>query len=145
MKSRILMLAAAAAAFLVAAGLHAAEKSLKDVKCPVSGQPVKATAIVEFNDGDVYFCCNNCPKAFKADTAKYEAKANHQMVQTGELVQVACPLTGKKTKAETAVKIDGVEVAFCCNGCKGKVEKASDKEKLDIVFKDTSKGFKSKD
>jgi YHS domain-containing protein len=122
--------------------LRAADEPGKDVKCPVSGKAVKADKTVDFNGGKVYFCCENCPKAFQADTAKYAAKANHQLVQTGQLKQVACPLTGKPTKDEQTVEIDGVKVAFCCGNCKGKVAKASGDEQLNLVFGDTSKGFK---
>ncbi|MCC7086217.1 MAG: hypothetical protein IT427_14535 [Pirellulales bacterium] len=116
----------------------------KDVKCPVSGKPVNPEASVMFEDCKVYFCCNNCPKAFNADTthAKFGAKAHHQMVQTGQLKQVACPFSGKPCKPETKVTIDGVDVCFCCNNCKGKVEKAAEDARIDLVFKDTSKGFK---
>ena len=40
------------------------------------------------------------------------------------------------------VDINGVSVAFCCPGCKGKVEKAADK--VALVFGDAAfaKGFK---
>ena len=55
--------------------------------------------------------------------------------------QKACPLSGGPVKAGTEVDIDGVEVGFCCNNCKGKVEGASGDEKITMVFGDVSKGF----
>lgn len=144
MKTRFVLFSTVIAA-LVATGTLPAREIGEDVKCPVSGKPVNPKATLEHNGGTVYFCCNNCPKAFKADTAKYAAKANHQMVQTGELKQVACPLTGKPVNPATEIEIDGAKVAFCCNGCKGKVNKASDEEKLNLVFSDdaAAKGFKA--
>jgi YHS domain-containing protein len=113
-----------------------------DVKCPVSGKAVDPAATVDFNGGKVYLCCENCPAAFKADPAKYAAKANLQLVQTKQLEQTACPLTGKPTKPNILVDVDGVKVGLCCNNCKGKVDKASTDEKVSLLFGDTSKGFK---
>ena len=139
-----LMLSAAVIGSLVALGaLHAADKAPGDVKCPVSGQKAKAASFVEHNDGKVYFCCNNCPKAFNANPSKYNAKANHQMAETGQFVQVACPISGGKTKPETAIDVQGVSVAFCCPNCKAKVEKAQGDEQLELVFGEKAKGFKA--
>jgi len=124
--------------------LRAAEKTpIENVKCPVSAKAVNPAAFVEYNGGKVYFCCNNCPKAFNADPAKFAAKANHQMAQTGELVLVACPISGAKTKPETAIDVQGVSVAFCCPNCKAKVEKAQGDEQLELVFGEKSKAFKA--
>ncbi len=138
-----------AVAGLVAGALLAADPApsspkpnLENAKCPVSGKAVKADDWVAFENGKVYFCCENCPAAFKKDSAKYAAKAHLQMVQTGQLKEVACPLTGKPLNPETAIDVGGVKVAFCCNNCKGKVEKASGDEKISMVFKDVSKGYK---
>ena len=143
MKMRMMLLSAAVAAFVAVGTLHADEIG-KDVKCPVSGKAINPKSTAEHNGGTVYFCCNNCPKAFKADQAKFAAKANQQMVQTGQLKQVACPLTGKPVNPATEVDIDGAKVAFCCNGCKGKVNKTEGEEKIDLVFSDAAaaKGFK---
>ena|SRR5215213_2411507 len=147
MKARFALAALLLSALVAVATLHAAddkadEKALKDAKCPVSGKDINPDAIVEYNGGKVYFCCMNCPKAFKADTEKFAGKANHQLVQTGQLKQVACPLTGKETKEGTTVEVAGVKVDFCCMNCKGKVEKAKGDEQINLVFKDTKKGFK---
>jgi len=114
----------------------------KDVKCPVSGKSVNPADFVEFEKAKVYFCCENCPEAFKKDPTKYAAKAHMQMVQTEQLKQVACPFTGKKLNPETAIDVGSVKVAFCCDDCKAKAEKAKDDERVALVFKDPSKGFK---
>ena len=113
---------------------------LAGIKCPVSGKAVTADSKISENGVDTYFCCNNCPKAYKADPAKFATKANHQHVATGQFVQIKCPLTGKPCKADQKVKIDGVEVAFCCGNCKGKAEKATGDEQLGLAFAD--KAFK---
>ena len=114
-----------------------------EVKCPISGKAADPTKTVEFNGGKVQFCCGNCPAAFKADTAKYAAKANLQLVQTGQLKQVACPLTGKPAAADKTVDVDGVSVGLCCNGCLGKAKKATGDELIALIFGDISKGFKA--
>jgi YHS domain-containing protein len=149
MKSRFTLAALLLAALVAVHSLRAAddkkEDKLKDAKCPVSGKAINPEAIVEYNGGKVYFCCMNCPKAFKADTEKFAGKANHQLVQTGQLKQVACPLTGKDVNPDATVDVAGVKVAFCCMNCKGKVAKASGDEQIDLVFKDTKKGFKPAD
>jgi len=136
---------AAASMLLVVFGfaVYAADTAVEDLKCPVSGQPVNPEAFVEHNGGKVYFCCENCPKKFSADPAKYAAKANHQMAQSGQLKQTACPITGKAAKDSTAIDVQGVSVAFCCNNCKGKVAKAEGDEQLELVFGDSNKGFKA--
>jgi YHS domain-containing protein len=42
--------------------------------CPVSGQPIKADKMVEYKGKKVYFCCENCPKAFEKEPTKFAAK-----------------------------------------------------------------------
>ena len=147
MKSRFVLAALLLSALVAGHTLRAAdekdsEKALKDAKCPVSGKAINPEAIVEHNGGKVYFCCNNCPKAFKENTEKFAAKANHQLVQTGQLKQVACPLTGRDVNPDANVEVAGAKVEFCCMNCKGKVAKATGDEQIDLVFKDTKKGFK---
>ena len=54
-------------------------------------------------------------------------------MQTGQLVQVKCPLTGKDLDLDTAIEIEGVKTWFCCNDCKAKVSKAVGDEQLEIA------------
>jgi hypothetical protein len=136
MKARLCLAAMAAVVFLGATTLRAA-----DLKCPVSGKPANTAHTVDFNGGKVAFCCPNCPKAFNANSDKFAAKANLQLVQSGQLKQVACPLTGKPTAADKSVEVEGVAVGFCCGGCLGKAKKAQGDELVALLFK-TGKGFK---
>ena len=126
MKTRILLAAAIGSALLLTQALVAAD-SKYEAKCPVSGKAAKETSTVAFEGGKVQFCCDNCPTAFKADTKKFAAKATLQMLGTGQLTQVACPLSGKACNPEQSTEIDGVKIGFCCPNCKGAVEKADDK------------------
>ena len=124
-----------------AAVVSAAVKDPKDAACPVSGKNCNPEKHVAFDGGQVYFCCGNCEKAFESDSTKFAAKAHQQMVSTGQLVQKGCPFSGGPVKAGTELAIDGVEVGFCCNNCKGKVEKASPEEQVNLVFGKIEKGF----
>jgi len=130
-----------AAVVFSAAAVVAAPKEPKDAKCPVSGKGCNPEKSADFAGGKVYFCCGNCQAAFTGDSAKFAAKAHQQMVSTGQLVQKGCPFSGGAVKAGTEVAIGDATVGFCCNNCKGKVEKASAEEQLTMVFGNIEKGF----
>ena len=127
---------------VVIVAVHAAEEKFS-AKCPVSGKDAIKDASLDYKGAKVYFCCPGCPDAFKADTAKFAAKANQQLVQTKQATQEKCPLSGGKLNPDTAVKVGEVSVTFCCNNCKGKVEKAEGDAQPDLVFSDAAfeKGF----
>lgn len=130
MKTRIALAAVVASALLLTQALIAADTAADSTfkaKCPVSGKDAKPTSTLDFAGGKVEFCCDNCPKAFKADEKKFAAKAALQMLGTGQLKQVACPISGKPCNPEQTATIEGVKVGFCCPNCKGAVEKADDK------------------
>lgn len=116
------------------AALGAEEKSCG--ACPVSGKPAKKDQAVDYKGKQVYFCCGGCPAAFKKDPEKFAAKANQQLLVSGQIVQVGCPLSGGPLK-KTA-DIAGASVGFCCDNCKGKVESSDDPVKM--VFA-SLKGF----
>ena len=146
MKAHTLIVAALMVTLTVAITL-AADKDKKDplagIKCPVTGKPVKAASAVDYKGAKVYFCCDNCPKAFAANTSKFSAKANHQLVGTSQAKLVKCPLLGKKLNPATKISIAGVNVCFCCNGCKGKATKVSGKDQVALLFSDAkfAKGY----
>jgi YHS domain-containing protein len=145
-KQLITTLSAAVALMFACAAFSAddKEKSKYEPKCPVSGKEASKDHALKYKGGQLYFCCDNCPKAFEKDRAKYSVKANEQLVGTGQAHEVKCPLTGKPLNKETAIDIDGVKVCFCCNNCKGKVESAEGDKKAELVFSDAAfaKGFK---
>lgn len=145
MKTRlILLLALVGTAFAITQSISAEDKKDEGkkkfaCKCPVSGQAAKEDSFVEYKGKKVYFCCEGCPEKFKADAKPFEAKANHQLAVTGQILQVACPFSGEACDDSTAVDVDGVKVSFCCNKCKGKVESA--KDAVSTVFASIDKGF----
>jgi len=133
------------AVLMLATAFAADAVKLDGVNCLVAGnKPAKAENFVEYKGGKVFFCCMNCPKAFSADTAKFAAKANHQLAATKQAKQAKCPLSGEDIDASTAIKVSGVEVAFCCDMCKGKAE--AEKDQVAFLFNDKAfdKAFKVK-
>jgi YHS domain-containing protein len=130
-----------AVAMLFAATLYAAD--IEKAKCPVSGKECKEDTGVDYKGAKVFFCCNNCPKAFAKDKEKYAAKANAQLVATGQAKEVKCPLSGQDLNPETAIEVDGVKVCFCCNKCKKAVSDKKGNDQIEMVFGDKAfeKGF----
>jgi hypothetical protein len=115
----------------------AADVKLDGVKCIVAGKnAAKADKSADYKDGKVYFCCDNCPKEFAKDTKKYASKANAQLVATAQAKQGKCPLSGGDLNKDTEITVGGAKVQFCCNNCKGKVEKATGDDQLNLVFSD---------
>lgn len=119
------------------------EKEAKAV-CPVSGKEIVKEHFVSYKGAKVYFCCPGCPGGFEKNTAKFAAKANHQLVVTKQAKQEKCPLSGGPLNAEKTVKVGGVSVTFCCENCQGKVAKAEGDDQVNLVFADGpfGKGFK---
>ena len=144
MKARMIVFSAAA--LLACATVYAADVKLEGIKCPVSGKAAKAASSVDYKGGKVYFCCDQCPDAFKNETTKFAAKANMQLVATGQANEVKCPITGNDLNPATAIDVSGVKVAFCCNNCKVKVSKAEGDEQVNLVFGEEAfkKGFEVK-
>ena len=143
MRARMLVGLAVAAVAVFATAYAADEIKVEGIKCVVAAtKDAKAANAVDYKGGKVFFCCMNCPKGFAADTAKYAAKANHQLAATKQAKQVACPLSGEAVDASKTVKIEGVEVAFCCDMCKGKTEASKDQVTLIFADKTFDKAFK---
>lgn len=142
MKTHWLLLAAFAGVLLLNSSAFTAEEKEEakfECKCVVSGQPAKEDKFTEVHGKKVYFCCDNCPKAFAKDPEKFTAKVHHQWAKTAQIVQVACPFSGEALDPEQSIEVDGVKVAFCCENCKGKAEK--DADALALIFADIEKGF----
>ncbi|MEZ6068820.1 MAG: hypothetical protein R3C10_00840 [Pirellulales bacterium] len=144
MKTRHLLASAAVAALLVVGSLTAAEKDKADfaATCPVSGKAAKESSYAEIKGGKkVYFCCEGCPKAFENDPAKFSKKVDAQLLETDQITQVACPISGKPINEEATCPLGHAKVAFCCKNCQGKFAGASPDEQLEIAFGDFDKGF----
>jgi len=153
MTKRLFVSGAAILALCVTTVVNSAEEknegAKKDEKgfkcmCPVSNKAAKKDQKVAYKGKEVYFCCAGCPDAFKKDTAKFAAKANHQLVGTKQAKQAKCPIKGTKCNPKHTVDVAGVKVAFCCPGCKGKAAEASGDDQIALLFGDKTfkKAFK---
>lgn len=149
MNTRWMGMTLAAAMLLTVGGLQAAkeESASKEFKatCPVSGKPAGESHMVQLKNGDkVYFCCDNCPKAFKQNPAKYNLGVHRQLLETGQVVQVACPFDGNPASKEHMVEMGDVKIGFCSDKCEEKFKSAADDAaKLKLAFANGpfNKGF----
>lgn len=138
MKSFRAMVFSAATCGLAICSIYAADAAKNLGACPVSGKPAVAEQAVDYKGAKVHLCCPGCPGAFKGEAAKFAAKANHQLVLSGQFQQTKCPLSGGDVKDGTEVDVSGVKVKFCCNNCQGKVAGAKGGDQVDQVFKDAA-------
>jgi YHS domain-containing protein len=119
-------------------------KSLAAARCPVTGDSVSKDVSIDYRLGKLYFCSAECIDKFRADRAQYEAKANAQLVITGQFKQIQCPLTRDEFSPGIKVRICGVDVCFCCADCAKKVRRVSADKRAELVFgKCFDKGFAS--
>lgn len=143
MKTRFWLCAVVAVAglMLLTAGMLNADDQGEGFKasCPISGGPAKETVSVDYLGKKVYFCCPGCPAKFEADTAKYAPVANHQLLVTGQIVQVGCPISGRAVNPDTAEELGNAKVAFCCENCQRKFNETEDK--VALVLAKLDKGF----
>ena len=66
---------------------------------------------------------------------KYEAKANHQLVQTGQFVQKACAITGGAIAADSpTLEIVGTKIRFASDEEKQAVSKLEVDEQIAKIF-----------
>ena len=103
-------------------------------KCPVSGADAKEGQSASYKEKKVYFCCEKCMAAFEKEPKKFEVKANHQLVQTKQFKQKKCPISGGDFVKEQSARVSNVNVRFCCEKCKGKVQEAEADAKLEMIF-----------
>ena len=149
MKARWIFSTLSIVLLVAVSGLVAEEKADKEgakkefkATCPVADKPAIESSSVTLKGGEkVYFCCKNCPKAFEKDPAKFETKVSRQLLETGQIVQVACPVSGQPVDKEVTVEMGSAKVAFCCKNCLKKYNDADDEGKLKVVFADLDKGF----
>ena len=121
-------------------GVNCFLKTTKDGK-PIA---VKAALSVPYKGAKVYFCCGGCKGKFAKDAKCRTAnahKANHQLAATGQAKLTKCVFTGKALNSATKIKVNGVDICFCCNMCKGKVLKAKDQVATAFNDKAFAKGY----
>ena len=132
-----------AIALLAMAGIVTSSVALDDAKKnPLDGvkclmmpdKAVKEDKAVDYKEGKVYFCCPGCVKKFSENKDKYEAKANQQLVRTGQYKQEVCVFSGEKIDEKQSIEVGGTKVSFCCGNCKGKAEKMEGDKQVEELF-----------
>jgi YHS domain-containing protein len=145
MKAHLVLATLGVGLLLTTAGWTVAENDAEgafQATCPVSGKPaLEANAVDLPGGGKVYFCCENCPKAFANNPQKFETKVRRQLLETGQITQVACPISGRPVNEETLVEIGNAQAGFCCKNCLAKYNAADDDGKLEIMFANLDRGF----
>ncbi len=134
MVNRKVWLSVVSIALVAAVTVWAGEIKLEGVKCIVAAKPAVAGQSADYKDGKVYFYCGNCAGKYAAAPEKFAAKANMQLVATGQYEQKTCPFSGGELNAATKIKVGDAEVSFCCDQCKGKVQAAEADKQVDMVF-----------
>ena len=139
MRTRWIVVPLGLAMLMAMKGFSAAKEEATEKKfaatCPVSGKPAIESSVVERKDGTkVYFCCENCPAAYKKDPKKYMLKVRQQLLETGQIVQVGCPVSGEPVNKEQTVEIGHAKVGFCREKCLAKYKEADEEGKLKLVF-----------
>ena len=121
----MLSLAAIAAAFALPAPAEEGAKGdlyTLDV-CPVSGEKLGSMGdpIVMSVDGrEVRFCCDGCPKKYKAGPSKYVPKIDKMMTdaQASLYPTDTCVVSGKPLDAKAVSMVVGNRLMkFCCADC----------------------------
>lgn len=120
-------------------------KSLRLARCPVTGDRVSMEASIDYRGGTLYFCSTECIDKFRADRTAYEAKANTQLVATGQYEQTKCPLTGDAFVPRIKTKVCGIDICFSSTDSLKMVKRATADERTELVFGDGfDKGFAMK-
>ncbi|MEM8667964.1 MAG: hypothetical protein AAGG48_10635 [Planctomycetota bacterium] len=114
-----------------------------DTKDPLEGlkcfmmpkRDVKGKKEMEYKGATLYLCCSTCIKRMTRTPEKYEAKANHQLVQTAQFVQAACPIDGSAVSdASPTLEIAGAKVKFSSEDHKAKVAAMEVEEQIEKIF-----------
>ncbi len=111
--------------------------------CPVLGEPAEQDAMILYQGKKLYFCCQSCPDIFASTAKVYTTAVHRQWYQTGQIVQVACPLKGHDLDPVLAVNVTvgGVKLKVCCPGCEQKLKSLKGDKRLAAVFGSLKKGF----
>ena len=134
--NRLLFAGLALVFVMIAFASESVAQEMAGVKCIVDGdRNANEQFAVAYADGEVYFCCKACAATFAADTKDFQTRANHQLVVMGQYKQIACPIAGENLDPKQTTNVSGVEVAFCCENSKKKVNDAKDPAtKAELVF-----------
>lgn len=84
------------------------------VRCPVTGKPVRPDVFIEQRTRDVYFADEDARKAWLDSPAKYAAK-----LEQCYTFQTTCGTCENPVRPDVSRDLNGRVVYFCCPGCRG--------------------------
>ncbi len=85
--------------------------------CPVSGEAIDRTAVLELEGQPVYFCCKKCVAKGKDDPKAMLAKA-YPADKVVDLKNTMCPVMAEPVgDATDTVTVMGRKMRLCCDGC----------------------------
>lgn len=88
------------------------------IACPISGKACDPEFTFDYEGQKVAFCCGNCCAAFAKDPAAHASKLPGVFTY-----QTACPVSGKPINPAAVLDVaEGVNLYFCCQGCKAEYE-----------------------
>lgn len=100
----------------------------------------EAKLVAASNISDCKTACEG--DAAKAMTVADDSACGGECAEGDAVLPVAlnafndnCPYSGNAANADVTADYNGMKVAFCCFGCKGRFEKADDDAKLQLVSK----------
>lgn len=131
--------------FMLPSAVFAADPAkdpVEGLKCFIMPKKdVKGKKIIDWKGGKLYLCCSSCVRRMERTPEKYSAKANHQLVQTGQFANSACPMSGDAvSKDSPSLKIEGAMVMFSSQQHLDAVKKMEAEKQIEAVFND--KAFK---
>ncbi len=118
----------AASFALAAAALTGCKTSSANGVCTDKGACTDAGAC----SGDKAACCASGEKKASSCCATGEKSAS---AADAKIVNTTCPLSGGPAKATITAAYNGKTVGFCCAGCAGKWEAATDTERAAMFSK----------
>lgn len=97
-----------------------------NARCPVAGSPAKEQFHAKHLGKDVNFCCGICMAEFHKEPQKFDSAVKLSWLESKQIAQVGCPITGRPIDESVKLSVRGAEVGFCCEKCKQKFQEKSD-------------------
>jgi len=104
--------------------------------CPVTGDPADARFSISYQGAKLAFASAEARREFRKQPGRFTARANAQLVATGQAEQRKCPIEGRPVVPSLFLNLAGADVAFCCEDCQRQVADAPADRALELVFSD---------
>lgn len=87
------------------------------VRCPVTGKPVRMDVFVEQRTKDVYFADEAARQVWLGSPENYADRLEHCYT-----FQATCAVCENAPLAEVSEEVNGRAIYFCCPGCRGALD-----------------------